>query len=203
MTLFVLGGAYGIEVFIHRTTAEEHALLSEAARASTTAGCSPVRVTQPYPRGLDRAHVGRIPALSTYPSVPPASGPHDPVPLGAGVYPTPPPIARAIHSLEHAATIVWFDPAAGSPPEVRRIEAFFARSGERNHVIVAPYNYPGSGVAGRLPAGTQMALVGWHHLQTCARPSLAAAYAFVHAYRFDLWQPWAYRGTAPEKFGPI
>ena len=47
---------------------------------------------------------------STYPSVPPASGPHNSIPYGAGVYGTPPPIDRVIHSLEHGAAIVWYSP---------------------------------------------------------------------------------------------
>ena len=145
----------------------------------------------------------RMPPLSSYRSVPPASGPHNPVPLGAGVYRSPPPIDRAIHSLEHASVIVWFSPGAARDPKVARIEAFFDRSSERNHLIVAPYDYPSGGTAGRLPAGREMALVAWHRLQLCDRPSLAVAYAFAHSYRFDLWQTTAYRGVAPERFSPI
>ena len=165
-------------------------------------------MTKPYPNGWDRSHVGaepvvRMPPLSSYPSTPPASGPHDPVPLGAGVYSSAPVIGAAIHSLEHAAVIVWFDPSVAHTGEVRRIESFFARGNERNHVIVAPYDYPAEGAAGKLPAGRTMALVAWHHVMTCAQPSLAVAFEFVHSYRFDLYQSGAYRGDAPEKFAPI
>ena len=205
--LLSLGALYGVEVFFHRTSAEERQLLSAAPAAGTAAGCTAVREVPPYPGGNDRTHIGgtipRMPPLSTYPSIPPTSGPHNPVPLAAGVYRSPPPIDRAVHSLEHASVIVWFAPGAAHDPEVARIETFFDRSGERNHLIVAPYDYPSSGAAGRLPAGREMALVAWHRLQLCDRPSLAVAYAFAHSFRFDLWQPTAYRGVAPERLSPI
>jgi hypothetical protein len=178
-----------------------------APAAAARAGCTPVRDVPPYPRDLDRAHIGgtlkRMPPLSTYPSIPPASGPHNPSPLGAGVYRQAPPIDRAIHSLEHAAVVVWFAPAVSRDAEITRIRAFFDGGSERNHVIVAPYDYPFAGNAGRLPDGRQMAVVAWHRLQLCDRPSLSAAYAFVHSFRFDLWQPTAYQGVAPEKLSPI
>jgi hypothetical protein len=194
-----------VEVYTHRLNGAERALLAAAPRAASEAGCGPVRTVPPYPRDLDRTHIGApearvMPPLASYPSIPPASGPHGSVPLDAGVYATPPPIDRAIHSLEHAAVIVWYDAGAASQPEIQRIRAFFARGDEQNHVIVAPYRYPAQGPAGALPAGVQMALVAWHHVETCRQPSLAVAYAFVHAYRFNLYQYGAYRGDAPEKF---
>ena len=66
----------------------------------------------------------------------------------------------------------------------------------------------------RIPAATvgdaanylleeQMAVVAWHHLRYCAKPSLAIAFDFVHRYRYDLYQWGAYEGDAPEKFTPI
>ena len=196
------------EVFIHRLSGEERSLLAAAPSAATAAGCTAVRDIPPYPGGLDRTHIGasnvpRMPPLSTYRSVPPASGPHAAIPLGAGVYGTPPPLDQAIHSLEHAAVTIWYDPASTGDAELQRIRSFFARGNESNHVIVAPYNYPSGGPAGHLPAGTTMALVAWHRLQTCARPNLAVAFAFVHAYRFNLYQWGAYRGEAPERWAPI
>jgi hypothetical protein len=207
VALLSLAALYGVEVLLHRTTGEERRLLRESTALERAAVCTSVREVRPYPGGNDRTHIGgaiaRMPPLSTYPSIPPASGPHNPVPLGAGVYRSAPPIDRAIHSLEHAAVILWFSPAIRDDAELGRIESFFARSTERNHVIVAPYNYPFAGAAGRLPAGRQMVLVAWHRIQLCDHPSLAVAFSFVHAYRFDLWQPTAYRGVAPERFSPI
>src|SRR2546427_8654725 len=79
------------------------------------AGCA-VRVIKPYPGGNDRSHiqpgspVTTPPPPSSYPSTPPASGPHNGTPLSAGVYPEPPDIYQAIHSLEHGAVSIWYAP---------------------------------------------------------------------------------------------
>jgi hypothetical protein len=205
--LLALGLFVGIELWLHRTNPEEAALLASAAAAERSAGCGSVTTVRPYPGGLDRTHIGGAdmptpPPLSSYPSVPPVSGPHAPTPAQAGAYRNPPDVDEAIHSLEHASVIVWFDPAQASNPEIERIRAFFSRDDEINHVLVAPYSYPSQGVAGRLPTGKEMVLAAWHHLQTCDRPSLAVAYAFVHAYRFNLYQWGSYRGDAPERFAP-
>jgi len=198
-----------VEVSVHRLSPFERQLLAAAPASARAAGCTDVEVVKPYPGGDDRAHIGSgaslqvAPPLSSYPSIPPASGPHDPVPLAAGIYGNPPPISRAIHSLEHAAVIVWYDPAAATSPDLARIKTFFAQGKERNHVIVAPYSYPTQDTAGKLPADRQMALVAWHHLQYCDRPALPVAFGFVESYRFNLYQRGSYRGDAPERYAPI
>jgi len=196
-------------VYLHRLNPQERRLLAEAPAAARSAGCRPVRTISPYPGGLDRAHIGTggpvptLPDLATYPSDPPASGPHSSVPADAGEYADPPSIAEAIHSLEHGAAIIWLSPDALSNAEVARIETFFRRRHEQNHVIVSPFDYPDQGSAGRLPAGTEMTLVAWHRLQLCDRPSLAAAFSFVERFRFNLWRRGSYRGEAPERYSPI
>jgi hypothetical protein len=206
--LAALGIFVGIELFLHRTTPEERALLAAAPQAIQAAGCTEVQRVAPYPGDIDRAHIGgpqvpSAPALSSYPSVPPVSGPHEPAPLAAGAYRNPPDVFAAIHALEHAAVVIWVDPAHANDPEVERIRAFFTRPDEVNHVIVAPYSYPDEGAAGRLPEGTRMALAAWHRLELCRNPSLAVAYDFVHRYRFDLYHWSSYEGEAPERFAPI
>jgi hypothetical protein len=178
-----------------------------------SAGCTAVETVPPYaPADLDRSHIGGgdlpvPPPLSSYASRPPASGPHDPRPLASGVYRMPPPVDQTIHSLEHAAVIVWVPPTVlDSDPqtaEFGRLAAFFARPEEIDHVIVAPYNYPDQGPAGMLPAETSMALVAWHRLQLCQRVSLSVALGFVTAYRFDPDAPGRYQGEAPEQGVPI
>jgi hypothetical protein len=199
----------GLEIFLHRPNGEERALLAAAPAALRQSECGPVEVIKPFPGDRDRTHIGGseqpvMPPLSEYPSRPPVSGPHNPTPLHAGVYGTVPPIDQAIHSLEHAAVIIWYDPAGGRSAEVGRIKRFFAQGNEVNHVIVAPYDYPAEGEAGRLAAGTGMALAAWHHLQTCRAPNLAVAYQFVTRYRVNLYRFWEYRGNAPERwFAPV
>jgi hypothetical protein len=196
-----------LQVFLHRPGGEEKRLLAEAPAAAAAAGCGPVRTIAPYGDGLDRAHIGSdeaptMPALDTYPSIPPVSGPHAPTPFPAGVYATPPPLDRVVHSLEHASVVIWYDLGIASD-ELTRIKEFVRTSGEGNHVIVAPYDYPDEGEAGRLPSGTTMVLAAWHHLRTCERPSLAVAFDFIEHYRFNLYRWGSYRGDAPEKFAPI
>jgi hypothetical protein len=176
---------------------EERALLAQTAQAAQAAGCSGVQTTAEYPGGRDRDHVSTIPPLSSYPTQPPASGPHDQTPLGSGVYPKSPPIDRAIHSLEHGAAEIWYAPSA-TGSDLTRLQQFFRG---QDHVIVAPYGYPGPG--GQLPAGREMVLVAWHRIQFCNQISLPVATAFEKLYHYDSSDTGAYRGVAPEPGFPI
>jgi hypothetical protein len=63
-------------------------------------------------------------------------------------------------------------------------------------VLIAPYDYDQEG--GQLPAGRQMALAAWHHLQFCDQLSLPVAFRFVRDYRPDVNHPAAYKGDARE-----
>jgi len=165
------------------------------------ATCGPVKVIPPFsPVSRDREHVtseATAPALADYKSIPPASGPHNPTPLNAGIYSSPPDFYMAIHSLEHATVEIWLDPSA-SGSERQSIESFYGSGSQADHVIVAPYQYPGP--AGHLPAGVQMALVAWHHVQYCDHLSLPAVKKFVASYRVFTGSTAtaAYKGDAPE-----
>ena len=68
--------------------------------------------------------------------------------------------------------------------------------------VVGPA-YPHQGAAGKLPTGEQMVLVAWHHVESCSRPSLAAAFGFVAHYRFPPHAGESYKGDAPEQGVPI
>jgi hypothetical protein len=188
--------------------AEEKQLISQSAAAATAAGCSAVQTTEDYsPSSLDRAHIGSQiptpPALSTYPTTPPASGPHNGTPQKAGTFQQPPDVYMTIHSLEHGAAIIWFDPSLAGSPELQRILDFFRTPREKEtKVIVAPYNYPDQGTAGQLPQGKQMVLVAWHHIETCNSLSLPAAFKFVADYRAG-GPSEGYKGNAPEPSTPI
>lgn len=175
-------------------------LFRQAAAAQESAGCGAAEDVGAYqPEADDQLHVGadEMPPLSSYASIPPASGPHNQVTLGAGVYETPPPIDRVIHSLEHGAAVVWYSPDAGGA-ELERLRAFYGDPAYGDRVIVAPYDYPDEGAAGRLPAGAQMALVAWHTVQTCERASLAAAFDFTAQYAAPPFGDRTYLGNAPE-----
>jgi len=188
---------------------EPQALLAAATKAAQAAGCTDVRDVGSYqPSNLDAAHIGvqggppTMPPLSTYPSVPPASGPHAAIPWSRGVYSTPPPIDQVIHSLEHGAAVVWYAPDA-SGTELTKIEDFYGDPSHGLKVIVAPYDYPDQGAEGTLPGGSTMALVAWHNVETCSRVSLAAAFGFTARYGIPPFGSQAYLGDAPEPGAPI
>ncbi len=60
-----------------------------------------------YPN-LPRDHV---PGTVNYPQTPPAGGNHAPVPLTCGIYDQPVPNENAVHSLEHGALWITYQPA--------------------------------------------------------------------------------------------
>jgi hypothetical protein len=201
VVLIAAGAAAFVLTRPQTAVADPADLLRQATDAGQAAGCSTVRDVGPYaPEDRDRVHISidsPMPALSTYPSVPPASGPHNPTPFGAGVYGSPPPIDQVIHSLEHGAAIVWYAPGA-SGAQLEEIRAFYGRSDVGSRVIVAPYEYSDQGTAGQLPAGTEMALVSWHHVETCAHVNLAAAFDFTASYAAPPFGDQTYFGDAPE-----
>jgi hypothetical protein len=182
-------------------------------KAIRAAGCDvtpngelAVRTTPPYdPATQDQTHiladseVPTPPALSTYPSVPPVSGPHLPPgqQVSSGAYETPPDVWGTIHSLEHGAVVIWYAPTAPAT-EVNEIKDFYSQAGEQDHVIVAPFEYPDQGEQGALPDGTMMALAAWHHVEYCDGLSLDAAKAFVDDYRAATPNAPGYQGDAPE-----
>lgn len=183
-------------------------LLASADAQAAAAGCTEVRDVGPYdPRDLDQAHVGgdliaEMPPLASYPSQPPASGPHADSALPAGVYTSPPPIDALIHSLEHGAAVVWYAPDAEGPA-LQELRDFFREPEAGSRVIVAPYDYPDEGEAGTLGPGVGMALVAWHQVQTCSEPNLAAAFGFTARYAFPTFGGEPYLGTAPEPGAPL
>ena len=188
-------------------------LLTQAGQATDAAGCGDVTTTAPFdPPDQDRVHIGggdvAGPPLSQYPTTPPASGPHADVPLPAGVYDslTMSELYRSIHSLEHGATVVWYDPVAPASDVAKVIDFYDRRLQDaavgQDRVIVAPYDFP-SDPAGILPDGTQMALVARHRLRTCASVDLAVAFDFTSQYSFPTAEDREYAGVAPEPGGSL
>lgn len=201
--LLVIVVVAGVAVFAltrpSTAVADPDRLLAQAEQAQEAAGCEAVEDVGPYqPEDRDQVHVdpANLPALSTYASKPPASGPHSQITARAAVYDSPPAIDRVLHSLEHGAVVVWHAPDA-SEEELEPLRAFFdGEHGDR--VIVAPYDYPDQGEAGSLPADTRMALVAWHYVQLCAEVNLPAAFEFTSSYGAPPYEDRAYLGNAPE-----
>jgi serine/threonine protein kinase len=166
--------------------------------------CGPVKQIAAFgPGRQDTVHIGESgfptgPPLSDYPSQPPASGPHDGQTVAAGFYDKPPNIYRAIHSLEHAAVIVWYADSEAGSSALNQIKTQMAGA---DHVVVAPYVYPGPG--GQLPNGVAMALTAWHKQQVCGQLSPSTVQEFVKKFRFVPQHPRAYQGQAPETDTPI
>ena len=109
---------------------------------------------------------------------PPSGGSHNPVPLTCGLYNQQPPDEFAVHSLEHGAVWIAYDPSLPSSDV-----AVLAPFGQLDHVIVSPY-------AGM---DAKVTLVAWEHrleLDSVDDPRLKQ---FVDAYRNG--------PTAPERGG--
>ncbi len=72
----------------------------------------------------------------TYPQTPPAGGDHNAMWLNCGVYSEPVPNENAVHSLEHGAVWVTYDPAAVGDDEVAALRAQLPST----YVILSPYD---------------------------------------------------------------
>jgi hypothetical protein len=84
--------------------------------------------------GLARDHVnGPI----TYPQAPPVGGPHNPVWLNCGIYGQPVPNENAVHSLEHGAVWITYQ------PDLPATDVAQLRSLVRGHAYVILSPYPG------------------------------------------------------------
>ncbi len=60
-----------------------------------------------------------------YSSNPPAGGPHYPHPQPAGIYTNPPPDGNLIHSLEHGAVILWYNPKLMSKEQIETLKNIY------------------------------------------------------------------------------
>ncbi len=60
-------------------------------------------------RPRSRDHIGPNDPTPDYPSDPPTSGRHHPVPAPDGAYSEAPDVERLVHTLEHSRVIVWFE----------------------------------------------------------------------------------------------
>jgi hypothetical protein len=77
-----------------------------------------------------------------YPQSPPAGGPHNPVWLNCGIYTEPQQNENAVHSLEHGAIWVTYDPGI-SDDDLTTLRSFLPSS----YVILSPYEGLDSTVA--------------------------------------------------------
>lgn len=121
-----LGGAVvvlGAAVWVAADVAEPEAPPSpELANTETFAEMSPVHLTPGAP-------------LPVYNSDPPTSGPHDPSPARCGIYRQPVPDQAWLHSLEHGAVVIQYDPTIPQADLEQLEEAVRSNRGE---ILLAP-----------------------------------------------------------------
>jgi hypothetical protein len=202
--LVVIGIAVGIVgvVIVSRpeptaTAQERQAELDKVASAIGEAGCDAEVADVEEFLGEDGVHTDSLPPLDQYPSQPPASGPHFAVTQSAGFYDAPPEIGRVLHSMEHAAAVVWYAPDIDD----QALEDLRYHLDGLEKVIIAPYDYEGDG--GQLPQGTEMALMGWHKMRFCDDANAPVALDFARDYAKGAFPAVQYRGVAPEEDSAI
>lgn len=104
-----------------------------------------------------------------YQANPPVSGPHNPDPWPAGIYDTPIPAIREVHSLEHGYVILHYK---GMPSdEVQQLAALVGADSWK--MILAP-----------LPSmAYKVSLTAWDHVQTCGGVDTQVIHNFVNRFR--------------------
>ncbi len=85
----------------------------------------------------DHSHVS---GTVTYDRVPPAGGPHNPVQLNCGVYSQAVPNENAVHSLEHGAVWITYQPNLDATEVFQLSQVALSNYvGQEKYIIVSPY----------------------------------------------------------------
>lgn len=119
---------------------------------------------------LGRRHLRHGQPYTAYNSVPPTSGPHDPIPAPCGVFSSPISDPVQVHDLEHGVVLLQYRPGLDAA-QVRALEAL-GRS-YPSYVIVAPYP--------RLPEA--VAATAWTKLLALNSADVARLRAFIDLFR--------------------
>lgn len=112
-------------------TASTATTTSEATAAETTAAADISADLQRF-EGLSNEHIA---GTITYEQAPPAGGPHSPVWQNCGIYDQPVPNEQAVHSLEHGAVWITYQPDLAETGVAQLRDAVRGRS----HVLLSPY----------------------------------------------------------------
>ncbi len=156
---------------------------ADAVAAASAAGCSGVSKQFDHP---SRAHLtaGEDPGYTEHPTT---AGPHNPSPLPdqPKVLTSPVDETMAVHSLEHAAVIVYYNVDNGlGQPVVDRLTQLVPTL---QNTFLIPYP--------TLPAKEGLALAAWNQLQTCP-PNLTPTHAATIVTGFST--AFACTSNAPE-----
>jgi hypothetical protein len=123
-----------------------------------------------------------------YPAAPPTSGRHNPTPLPAGAKKfysradSPPP-ERAVHNLEHAYTVLWYDKTV--PDDQVKLLQQVGDSGPAKFIVV-PWD------RADFPDDKHIVLTAWGERQQCSGVSGAVIQSFIDHFGGNA-------GKAPEK----
>ena len=135
-------------------------------------GGAPTSINDHDVEALSQAGVGQHPTSAeslTYPTAPPVSGAHAGQPEICGVHDEQIPDPVQVHSLEHGAVAIQFDPSL-DPADILQIEEI-ARSEDEN-VLSAPY----SGME------TPIAVTAWGYMMRLDTLDEAAVNEFIDAF---------------------
>ncbi len=102
-------------------------------------------------------------------SNPPSSGPHDPEPMPPGIYDSPIPETREVHSLEHGYIIIHYNEIPTD--EVQQLASFVQQDPRK--IILAPFP----------SMSYKISLTAWDHLQTCGGVNVQAIRSFIAQFR--------------------
>jgi hypothetical protein len=84
---------------------------------------------------IDGLSFNHVSTTVEYPQTPPAGGEHNPAWLNCGVYTEPVPDENAVHSLEHGAIWITYDPSLPAD----QIATLTALADRNSYVLVSPY----------------------------------------------------------------
>jgi hypothetical protein len=155
--------ALGVLWWLNRAAAPKP-LPPEARAAADAAGCGQIETPDVNP---SRAHL-QSGQSTTYPDTPPVAGAHDPSPLSIPPHTYDQPIEEetaAVHNLEHGAVIAYYRAEGEGALSPDAIQALKDVADASKYSIAAPYP--------NLPQGTQLDLVAWNKLLSCAGPASA------------------------------
>lgn len=86
-----------------------------------------------------RNHVERGTDVN-YSTMPPTSGPHYAGTVGAGFYEQTPQLGNLVHTLEHGAVVIYYDPAALTPEAEQSLKEWASvHTGTWQSVVVVPH----------------------------------------------------------------
>jgi hypothetical protein len=158
ITITTIGAvAVGVFWWINRAAAPRP-IPQAAVRAAQAADCTGVETPLDSAPGSQHLQPGQS---YTYDQKPATSGFHDPspLPLDPKVYDSPINETNAVHNLEHAAVIVYYQDTGDAALPTDVVDRLETVVNDSTNVLMAPYP--------DLPEGEAVALTAWNKLQSC------------------------------------